>query len=133
MKKSYEYVVETFEEIPEGYLHINKNSNYYYVKHLNKKYIALFKLNMCANTKLNGKEVIICINDYINVLDGKLILREKVIYSMFDKHKISSDIKPTTKIIPLNKLFGDSGYKLNIDDVSKTIKNKTLVKGKLNG
>lgn len=65
--ENYEYVVDTFDEISGGYIYINKNSNYYYIKHLDKKYIALCKLNLCTITKLNGKEVIMCINDYINV------------------------------------------------------------------
>lgn len=128
----YEYVVDTFEEIPEGYIQINKNSNYYYIKHLDKKYICLCKLNLGTITKLNGKEVIMCINDYINVLDGKLILSEEVTYSLSDKHKVSSNIKQSTKIIPLNKVFGNKNYKLYIDDINQIVKDKTYMKKKLN-
>lgn len=62
----------------------------------------------------------------------KSILSEKVIYSLSDKCKMSSDIKSSTKIIPLNKVFGNNSYKLNIDDVNQIIKNKTYMKRKLN-
>lgn len=129
--ENYEYIVDTFEEIQTGYIDINKNSNYYYIKHLDKKFIALCRLNLCTITKLNGKEVIKCINDYINVLNGDLILSEEIIYS-FDKHKISSNIEPSTKIISLNKVLGNNNYRLNIDEVKQFIKDKTYMKKKLN-
>lgn len=132
MENSYEYVVDTFEEIQEGYINIDKNSNYYYIKHLGKKFISLCRLNLCTITKLNGKEVIMCINDYINVLNGDLILSEEIVYSIIDNHKILSNIKPSTKIISLNKVLGNNNYKLNIDDVNDLIKNKTYMKKKLN-
>lgn len=118
------FLVQNFEEFSNGYLQVNKNSNYYYIEHLENKFITYCNLDLTTLTNINGLDVILCKNDYYDVTNGNLILSIENLYSIDDKDKMISNMDTHVKIVPLSKLLeienSDNVY-LNLEDINSII------------
>ncbi len=116
--------VESFEEIPIGYIKVNNNSSYFYISILDNNFIAIEKLNLATIINYNGIDRILCEKYYYDVINGNIILKVNSIYSLDDGKQIFSDKEENVNIIPLSKILNlsenTSSY-LFLDDVKAIV------------
>ena len=114
---------ETFDEFPNKYMLIDKNSSYYYVKLNDEGFIA--KRNI-KKISFDGKNVEVLLS-YYNVIDGSLILNTKKTHTEFEVLKEFFG----AYVLSLNKLFtitDNEKYYLNKNDIKEIINFDKTVK-----
>lgn len=70
---------ETFNEFPDKYLKINKNSNYHFIKKLKECFITKENLDSMYTLKVLNKDKIILEKSYYDVVTGNLVLNTRSI------------------------------------------------------
>lgn len=111
---------ETFEEFPNKFLIVDKNTNCYYIKTKKEDFVATRKIDSATIEKVDGIDRIVILESYNNIIDGSFILNNKRIYSL-DK-KLVSDIE--FEITPLSRILNiksNNKYYLSLDDVYELI------------
>ena len=67
---------ETFDEFPDKYLCVNKDSSYYFIRKENETFVAKRNIELISS---NGYDDTYIIFGYYNVLDGSLVFKTKII------------------------------------------------------
>lgn len=122
MEEIYLKEDETFFEYPNKYLKITSNSNIYYIKLNNKKYIA--KSNIDSLESTNDLNTNILVQSFYNVLDGSKVLTRKKIIS---KDKAIASTNFNAKIIRLSKILnltGNGVVEFSINDINTILEYK---------
>lgn len=122
MEEIYLKEDETFFEYPNKYLKITSDSNIYYIKLNNKKYIA--KSNIDSLESTNDLNTNILIQSFYNVLDGSKVLTRKKIIS---KDKAIASTNFNAKIIRLSKILnltGNGVVEFSINDINTILEYK---------
>ena len=70
---------ETFNEFPNKYLKVNKNSNSYLINKNGKKYVARKKLDSVTFLEVLGNQKILTIKSYYDITNEEIILYTKSI------------------------------------------------------
>ena len=70
---------ETFDEFPNKYLKVNKNSNSYLINKNGKKYVARKKLDSVTFLEVLGNQKILTIKSYYDITNEEIILYTKSI------------------------------------------------------
>ena len=99
---------ETFEEFPDKYLKVSKDSNYYYIKKDNIACIARRNIDLISS---NGIDTTVFLS-YYSVLDGHLVSKTRIT----NKTRILDG----ANIISLSEIFNidnNDSYKLTKEDV----------------
>ena len=105
---------ETFNEFPNNYLCINKDSNYFYVVKDNKAYITKRNAELIS---YNGKDATTYIYAFYDVIDGKLVLKQNAIEN---DQGLTFEKAEKAIIISLSKVLNTTNnqvYYLDIDDI----------------
>ena len=133
MEEKALFQVQNFEEIPFGYIRIDKNSNYFYVEDNNKKYITKENIDLIKVFSINGIYVSIYNKSYYDIKNGLKVLDVNNIYCMNDDTCIYSNQDKNTKIIALNEILKLDGNKtsfLTEKDIDNIVNFENPVKKK---
>ena len=133
MEEKTLFQVQNFEEIPFGYIKIDKNSNYFYVEDNNKKYITKENIDLIKVFSINGIYVSIYNKSYYDIKNGLKVLDVNNIYCMNDDTCIYSNQDKNTKIIALNEILKLDGNKtsfLTEKDIDNIVNFENPVKKK---
>ena len=119
-----DFHVQNFEEVPNGYLLVDNNSNYFYIKYLSKSFVAIQNIDLVTIDKIDCVDRIVIEKSYYDVRNGDFILEDCSIYSITEKEKVNSNIDKDTKIIPLSDMLNikENGILyLSLDDINNII------------
>ena len=123
---------ETFDEIPNANLLVNKNSNLMYVRIGRNAFIAR---EFIGSVVLDNSNIIYTIN-YLSVKQDEIILTLEIIKDIYTDKTMVTNKRKDMDIIPLNEILrinGNSNIFLNLDDVNNLVDYKgEFVKGKKN-
>jgi len=123
---------ETFNEFPDYYMKVNKNSNYFCIKTPDKNFITRENMDLITITNIDGIDRILCENSYQDILTSETVLKNTIIYAIDKLEKIKESKDNDTKIINLSKLLNikDKPLYLSKITVLDLVKNnqKTKIK-----
>lgn len=112
---------ETFNEFPDKYLKINKNSNYYFIRKIKEDFITKVNIDSIYNLKVFNKDKIITEKSYYDVVTGNLILKTRSIRDIETNTEELINHEEKVEINSLNSIFNvqENGvYYLSREDLN---------------
>ena len=118
---------ETFNEFPDKYLKINKNSNYYFIRKIKEDFITKVNIDSIYNLKVFNKDKIITEKSYYDVVTGNLILKTRSIRDIETNTEELINHEEKVEINSLNSIFNvqENGvYYLSREDLNSLLNYK---------
>lgn len=112
---------ETFNEFPDKYLKVDRNSNYYYIKKASRIYIAKTRINNVSIIDFNNDKKIKVTKSYYDIKNGTFITKTVILYDINGKNKIFVGEEEIYSLSNLLNIKGNDEYYLTQNDINVLI------------
>lgn len=109
MERNVLFDYETFNEFPDKYLKINKNSSYYLVQYNNESFVTKKNIDNISIINFGLEQKIMIEQSYYNVKDGNLALKTNSICDIDGNNKMFIGLEKDVKIISLSSILNIKG------------------------